>query len=183
VTLHQFFLYCAIGGGVLFAVQVVLSLLGMGDADLDFGGHHGGETGHTSADTAFKVISLQGLTAFFGMFGLVGLALHDQERAHPAISVLGASAAGSLTTFLIARIFRAARKLETSGTLDLQKAVGATGTVYLRIAPNKPGKVTLSVRGRLIELDAVTSADTLETGTEVRVERVLGDGTVSVVKA
>jgi hypothetical protein len=182
VTLHHFFLYCAIGGGTLFLVQVVLSTLGMGDADLDFGGQHGGETGHTSADTAFKVLSLQGLTAFFGMFGLVGLALHDESHVHPALAVLGASVAGSLTTWLIARLFHAARKLETSGTLNLQKAVGATGTVYLRIAPDKPGKVTLSLHGRLIELDAICATQTLETGSEVRVERVLADGSVSVVK-
>lgn len=183
MTLHQFFLYCAIGGGTLFLVQLVLSMLGMGDADLDFGGHHGAETGHTSADTAFKVLSLQGLTAFFGMFGLVGLALHDENHVHPVLAVMGASAAGSFTTWLIARLFRAARKLETSGTMDLQKAVGATGTVYLRIAPDKPGKVTLSVHGRLIELDAISPTQTLDTGTEVRVERVLADGSVSVVKA
>jgi hypothetical protein len=182
VTLHYFFLCCAVGGGALFLVQLVLSTMGMGDADLDFGGQHGGETGHTSADTAFKVLSLQGLTAFFGMFGLVGLALHHESHAHPALSVLGATVAGSGTTWLIARVFRAARKLETSGTLKLENAVGATGTVYLRIAPNKPGKVTLSVRGRLIELDAVSAEQTLETGTEVRVERVLADGSVSVVK-
>src|SRR4051794_35617875 len=104
VTLHQFFLYCAIGGGTLFLVQLVLSMLGMGDADLDFGGHHGSETGHTSADTAFKVLSLQGLTAFFGMFGLVGLALHDESHVHPILSVLGASAAGSFTTWLMGRL-------------------------------------------------------------------------------
>jgi hypothetical protein len=181
VTLHHFFLYSAIGGGALFLVQLALSAIGAGDADIDFGGDHP-STGHTSADTAFKLLSLQGLTAFFAMFGLVGLALHDESKAGPALSVFGALAAGSFTTWLMARIFSAARSLQGSGTLDLKKAVGATGTVYLRIAPDKPGKVTVNVHGRLIQLDAVSPSQTLETGSEVRVERVLADGSVSVVR-
>ncbi|MFT3926099.1 MAG: hypothetical protein QM778_26380 [Myxococcales bacterium] len=179
--LHQFFIYCAVGGGALFLVQLVLSMLGAGDADIPSADHP--PTGHSSTDTSFKILSLQGLTAFFGMFGLVGLALQDESKAGPTVSVLGALAAGSFSTWVISRIFRAAHSLQSSGTLDLSKAVGSTGTVYLRIAPDKPGKVTLNLHGRLVQLDAVTTVETLETGSEVRVERVLADGTVSVLKA
>jgi membrane protein implicated in regulation of membrane protease activity len=179
--MHQFFLYCAVGGAVLFVVQIVLSLLGAGDADADFGPDHAA-TGHTSADTAFKILSIQGLTAFFAMFGLVGLALLDETGTSAPLALAGGAVGGTLTTFVIARIFRAAKKLEVSGTLDMQKAVGETGTVYLRIAPDKPGKVTVSVSGRLLTLDAVCSAETLDTGTEIVVERVLSDGSLSVVR-
>jgi hypothetical protein len=182
VTLQQFFLYCAIGGGALFLVQLVLSMVGAGDADIDFGGDHP-PTGHTSADTAFKILSLQGLTAFFGMFGLVGLAMITESKAGPFMSVFAAMLGGAFTTWVIAKIFRAAHSLQSSGTLDLAKAVGSTGTVYLRIAPDKPGKVTLNLQGRLVQLDAVCTGQTLDTGSEVRVERVLADGSVSVVKA
>ena len=182
MTLHDFFLYSAIAGGALFLVQLVLSAMGAGDADLDLGGHHD-PSGHGSADTAFKLLSLQGLTAFFGMFGLVGLALYHESKAGPTISVLGGLLGGGLTTFFISRIFRAAKGLEGSGTIKLENAIGLTGTVYLGIAPNKPGKVTLTMAGRLLTLDATTIEQNLETGTEVRVVRVLGDGTVSVIKA
>jgi membrane-bound ClpP family serine protease len=116
------------------------------------------------------------------MFGLVGLALYHESKAGPTVSMLGAILGGALTTFLISRIFRTAKKLESSGTIKLENAVGLTGTVYLGIAPNKPGKVTLTMAGRLLTLDA-TSPESLETGSEVRVVRVLNDGTVSVVKA
>lgn len=183
MTLHDFFLYSAIAGGALFVVQLALSAVGAGDADIDIGGHHGDVTGHSSADTAFKLLSLQGLTAFFAMFGLVGLALYEESRVGPTFSVLGAMIGGSLTTWLISKIFRAAKKLEGSGTIDLQNALGLTGTVYLGIGPQKPGKVTLTMAGRLLTLDAVSAGQTLETGTEVRVVRVLGDGSISVEKA
>jgi hypothetical protein len=182
VTLHNFFLISAIAGGVFFVVQLVLSAVGAGDADLDLGGHHGDVTGHTSADTAFKLLSLQGLTAFFAMFGLVGLALLEESQAGPTLSVLGALFGGSTTTWIISKIFQGAKRLEASGTIQLQHALGLTGSVYLGIAPGKPGKVTLTMKGRLLTLDAVTERDTLVTGTEVRVVRVLGDGSVGVEK-
>jgi hypothetical protein len=129
------------------------------------------------------VLSLQGLTAFFGMFGLVGLAMVHESKAGPVASVSAALLGGMLTTWIIARIFRAARSLEGSGTVDLKKAVGASGTVYLRVAPGKPGKVTLNVGGRLLQLDAVTIDETLDTGTEVRVTRLLADGSVNITRA
>lgn len=183
MTLHDFLLYSAVAGGALFVVQLVLSMVGAGDADLDFGGHHAASTGHTSADTAFKLLSLQGLTAFFGMFGLVGLALLHESKAGPTVSVLGGLIGGSLTTWLISRIFHAARGLEASGNVDLSKAIGLTGTVYLSIAHDKPGKLTITVAGRLLTLDAVTGGERLETGVEARVVRVLGDGSVGVERA
>jgi hypothetical protein len=178
VTLHDFFLYAAVAGGALFLVQLVLSMMGAGDADLDIGGDH-----HPSADTAFKVLSLQGLTAFFAMFGLVGLALYHESQAGAAVSVLGGLTGGVLTTWLISVIFSAAKGLEVSGTVDLQKAIGLTGTVYLGITSDKPGKLTININGRLLTLDAVTSGEPLKTGDEARVTRVLGDGSVGVERA
>lgn len=181
MTLHQFFLYSAVGGGALFLVQIALSMFGVGDADVDFGGSHP-DTGQTSADTAFKVLSIQGLTAFFTMLGLVGLALLDESHQSGTVALFGGVLGGALSTYIIARIFRAARSLESTGNLDLSKAVGQVGTVYLRIAPNKPGKVTVSVDGRLMTLDATTSAEAFDTGSEVRIERAMPDGSLVVSK-
>jgi membrane protein implicated in regulation of membrane protease activity len=184
VTLHDFFMYAALLGGSLFLVQLVLSMLGAGDADIDFDPQHPSSlTGHTSADTAFKLLSLQGLTAFFGMFGLTGLAMSVESGFPPAASVLGALVGGSLTTFVIARIFRAASRLQSSGTLDMQNALGHEATVYLGIAPQKPGKVTLTLQGRLVEADALSERESFATGSTVRVVRVLPEGTLIVDRA
>jgi membrane protein implicated in regulation of membrane protease activity len=184
VTLHDFFMYSALFGGTLFLVQLVLSVLGAGDADIDFHAQHpSSTTGHTSADTAFKLLSLQGLTAFFGMFGLTGLAMSVESGFSPAVSVLGAVLGGSLTTFVIARIFRAAAKLQSSGTLDMHNALGHEATVYLGIAPHKPGKVTISLQGRLVEADAMSEREAFPTGSTVRVVRVLPEGTLIVDRA
>ncbi|MEY4577513.1 MAG: hypothetical protein RL701_2216 [Pseudomonadota bacterium] len=183
MTLHDFFLYAALLGGALFLVQLVLSAVGAGDADIDFGGHHtGGHSGtdHSSSDVAFKLLSLQGLSAFFSMFGLVGLALHDQTGLSPLPSTVGAFVGGWLMTVVIGRIFRAAKRLESSGTLDLKNAHGAEATVYLRIAPQKPGKVTVTVQGRQVEAEAISEDAVYETGDRVRVVRALPNGSVLV---
>ena len=179
MTLHDFFTYSALLGGALFIVQLVLSAVGAGDSDLDidFGSsQHAGPVHHTSPDAAFKLLSLQGLSAFFALFGLTGLALHDQSKLASGPSLAGAFLGGWLTTWIIARIFRAAHKLESSGTLDLNNASGAEATVYLRVAPHKPGKITVTVQGRQIEADAVSESHTFETGDRVRVVRALASG-------
>lgn len=179
MTLHDFFLAAAILGGALFLVQLVLSALGAGDADIDLGSHHVGGLDHGS-DIAFKMLSLQGLSSFFAMYGLMGLALLDQYGVPPWAALAGALLGGWLTTALIARIFRAASKLESSGTLNLTNALDAEGTVYLRIAPDKPGKITVIVQGRQIEAEAISDHVTFETGERVRVLRVLPSGALEV---
>lgn len=180
MTLHTFFLAAAVLGGALFLVQLILSAVGAGDADIDVDVHHAA-TGHTSADTAFKLLSLQGTSAFFAMFGLTGLALYDQSGASAFVSLIGAFAGGAFTTYVIARIFRAARSLEGSGNLDMKNAIGEEASVYLRIAPNKPGKITVTVQGRQVQADAVSDGETFETGDRVRVARALPDGSLVVV--
>ena len=96
VGLDSVYIGCAVLGGLLFFVQLVMQFLGH-HADVDVGGGHVGMPHDVSgtADTSFKLLSFQGLTAFFMMFGLVGLAMHRQSGASPALSLCVAIAAGS----------------------------------------------------------------------------------------
>ena len=181
LTLEGFFLLATIVGGVVFAIQLVMLFTGVAgdvdfDADVDMGG---GDVGHAGADVSFKVLSLQGLSAFFLMFGLVGLALHNQSKAGNGISLAGAFVAGWVSTWVIARIFRTFSRLQSSGTLDMSQAAGVSGIVYLNIEPNKPGKVTITVRGRLLTLDAISDHQ-ITTGSPIKVLRVINDNMVAV---
>lgn len=184
--LEKIFLACAAVGGILFLVRMVLFLLGGdggggADVDLDLGG--GVAEGHGfDSDAAFKLLSLQGITAFLMMFGIVGLALLRENQVAEGWAVLGATAAGLGAAWLIARMFSAMGRLQSSGTLDLANAVGQEGTVYLRIPAGGTGKVTVTVQEHLQTLDAVAEGTAeLATGQRVRVTRVLG-GTVLVVE-
>ncbi len=183
VILDQLFFYSAIGGGTLFVIQLVLLFIGGGlgvDLDTDLGG---GDTGHASADASFKVLSLQGITTFFMMFGLVGMAMRIDEGAPTTISLIVAAAAGAGSTWVIARIFSFFTRLQSTGNLDMKSAAGATGQVYLTVGPDKPGKVTVTVGNRSLTLDAIVENEViLTTGTPIRVTRVISDTTVAVEK-
>lgn len=180
--LDKLFIVSAIAGGALFAVQLVLLFIGGGggdtDLDLDLDGD---ATHHDAGNASFKVLSLQGITAFVMMFGLVGWAMREDSEAQPLISLGAAIAAGGLSTYLISRLFHFFNRLQSSGNLDMKTAVGAIGQVYLTVGPGKPGKVNITVGSRSLTLEGITDgSETLETGTPVRVTRVISDICVSV---
>lgn len=187
MTLDTVFVICAVIGGALFVVQLALQLVGFagGHIDVDTDSHVGDV--HPSADWSFKVLSTQGLTAFFLMFGLIGLAtLRSQDNPtalHSALATVAGLLGGVATTWVIARLFRFASRMQSSGTLDFKRAIGATGTVYLTIRSDKPGKVTVAVAGRLLTLDArLAEGDTAElaTGAPIVVTQVFPDESVAV---
>ena len=126
---------------------------------------------------------MQGLTAFFMMFGLVGLAL---LRANLAVilTVAGATAAGMFTVWVITMIFSQMGRLQSEGTLNVQNAIGEIGSVYLAVPAQGSGQVRVTVQGALRLLDAVSHDGTkIETGAKVRVTGVVDSHTLIVEKA
>lgn len=182
--LELLFVTCAAFGTILFVVRLVMMFLGGGGEEgaADGGGLDGAD-GHdlsthdvADSDLSFKALSLQGITAFFMMFGLVGWALVRQGNVPPALSILGGTVAGLATVWVMKKIFQAAGSLQSSGTLDLQNAVGREGHVYLTIHPGQTGKVQIAVQGRLSVLNAIAEGnEEIKTGQTVRVVRVSTD--------
>lgn len=172
--LETFFLACAVIGGFFVLVKLVLQFIG-GDG-VDDGGINAGMEGsadHGDSDVGFRVLSLHGLSSFFMMFGLVGLALYRQSQSGVVVSTLGAVVAGSASVWLIGKLFKGAAQLQSSGTLKTENAVGCTGTVYLNIPAAGTGRVSLNFHNRLREFDAMEKdGQALTTGTPVRVVRV-----------
>jgi membrane protein implicated in regulation of membrane protease activity len=202
------FFICAFVGGALFLVRMILFFFGMGhhgvDADAGFDGDvgHAGDVGHDighdaghdmghaqgadhagDTDSSFKFISLQSITAFFMMFGLVGLALSWQSKWPATLSIGGALAAGFFSVWVIGKLMSAMGRLQSEGTLDIRNAIGQEGTVYLTIPATGKGIVQINVQDSLRELTAV-SLDKIEikTGERVVVEDVTG-GNVLVVRS
>jgi len=137
-----------------------------GDAEIDVDGM---DAAYTDTDVSFKFISLQGLTAFFMMFGLAGLAL--SKSAQPdLVSLGGGIVAGSFTVWVISRIFIGAQKLQSEGTINMKNAIGLEGTVYLSIPADDIGKVNLVLQGALKEYNAVAEdKQSIKTGERVQV--------------
>lgn len=182
IGLDQLFVFSALGGGALFIVQLVLLLVG-GSTDASLNADMGGDFGHAASDVSFKVLSLQGITAFVMMFGIVGWAMRADSHAGPLISLAVATAAGAASTWVIGKIFATFHRFQSSGNFDIKKLEGASGEIYLTVGPNRPGKVNVTVGNRLLTLEAITEQnELLTTGTSIIVKRVISDTTVAVEK-
>ncbi|MBU0728506.1 MAG: hypothetical protein KKE17_08220 [Proteobacteria bacterium] len=172
--LEMFFLACAVIGGFFVLLKLVLQFIG-GDTHADVGvdSDLGIDTEHVDSDVGFRILSMHGLSAFFMMFGLVGLAFYRQSQMGAIISILGAVAAGMIAVWVIGKLFQGAANLQSSGTLKTADAVGSTGTVYLTIPKGGTGRVSLNFRNRLREFDATEkNGNEVPTGTPVRVVQV-----------
>jgi membrane protein implicated in regulation of membrane protease activity len=178
-ALEYFFLACAVIGGVLFLFRLGLFFLGGGDADID--ADIPGETGSGDTDDSFRFLSIQGLSAFFLMFGLVGLALL-REGVYQAVSLIAGVAAGVFTVWVVSQIFVQMKKLQSDGTLQMKNAIGQEGTVYLNIPQDGTGQVRITVQGRLRIFDALSANhQPIFTGEGIRVIKLVS-GKVLVVE-
>jgi len=178
--MEQLFWGISIVFSVLFVIQFVLSVIGIdfdadGDADFDNSGSVDG------LDADFTMLSVRSIIAFFTFFGWTGVVALG-GGAGPLLAVLLASSAGFVAMLVVAYIFYLFIKLQSSGTLNLDNALGNTGEVYLVIPGDKSGmgKVQMKVQGSLRELDAITSGESIPTGAPIRVVDVLENGTLIV---
>lgn len=186
---ERLYVICALVGGILFLLRTLMNLIsGFGhDAGFDIGTDHADlpidhvPDASGDADTSFRALSIQGITAFFMMFGLVGLALSRQSNVAVAISSIGGVLAGIITVWVIGRIFINMQKLQSDGTLRYENAIGQEGSVYLTISEAGRGQVNVPIQEQMRLCQAV-SADKkqIKTGERVIVVDVV-DGNVLVV--
>lgn len=177
-------------GGTLFILRLIMLFIGggVGDDGLDSAldldaGHADLADHHGDADVSFKLLSLQGLTAFFMMFGLVGLALL-KASVPVVLTVIGGILAGLGTVVIVSLIFTQMKRLQTDGTLNIQNTIGRDGDVYLGIPKNGSGQVQVIVQGSLKIFDAISSNKSpIATGEKIHVVGVAGGNTLIVEKS
>lgn len=160
----------AIVGTVVFVFKLIMLFVGLdGDSDLDFDLEDGGDS-----TGAFNLLSLQSVACLAmgtGWMGLVALLNLGFGSLHSWSLGL---AFGFVLVVASAKLMQLAMSLESSGTLNLQRAVGQNGTVYLRIPEDGVGQVQVIVQGRLVTTDARSSGPSIATGTKIRVEGIDG---------
>lgn len=187
-TIGKIFAAAAIPSTVILLLQTILMLIGIGghalsdamadaDADADVGGDVGdiGDGGDVDvhdgifgdgdsdvdadadADFSLRLFSFRGIIAFVCVFGWVGVLCTRYQLATP-LAVLLSVVAGFVAMLVIAVLFRMVYSLQSDGTEDIRNALGASGTVYLRIPAQREGcgKVNLLLDGKLVEKEAIT---------------------------
>lgn len=206
-----FFWICALIGGIVLGLQVLLMLIGFGgdlfdvdlpddvdglDADFDMGdvdaadAADGADAAHSVSDASdaatsmFRVLSVRTVVAAITFFGLGGLAA-DAAGLGAAGTLGVAIVTGGGAMYGVYCLMQALYKLRSEGTVRIGRAVGKPGTVYLRIPGQKSGagKIQLSLQERTMEYLAMTSGDEIPTGAKVVVTRVLTSDTVEVEPA
>jgi hypothetical protein len=190
----------AAAGTLFFLIRLaMLAFGGVGDFDGHGGGLDGGvgldhgaagldhgdasdTTHHGDPGLAAQFLSVQGLTTFLMGFGWTGYAavagLGWSRSGAAVIGVVG----GVLLVLLLGSLFRSARKLEASGTLDIARAAGTTGEVYANVPARGQGvgQVRVVVDGRERIVNAISAGMPIPTRSRVKVVQVNPDHTLTV---
>jgi hypothetical protein len=182
VVVDTFYLFCAALGGTVILLQLAAGLVGFGaDHDTD---HDTGGDGDHDGDSFFGMLSVRTAAAALTFFGLGGLTARSYG-ADEAIATGAAAAAAVGAFYAVASLVRMLSRLKADGTARIERAVGRTGSVYLRIPGTRSGqgKVQVAVQNRTVEYQAVTAGPDLPTGSPVRVVAILTADTVEVEAA
>lgn len=182
-TEYTVYLICAVAGCSLVVLQLLLQLFGfIGDIDMDavdtdadFDTDVGdGADGH--GNLFFGILSFKAISAFVGVFGLVGCIVLDSDMGFVARTLI-AFGSGVIAMFIVAQMMVWLIRLQASGSVDIRNAIGQTASVYLRIpeAGEGRGKVTVKVQGRSLECAAMSEGPAIPTGGLVKVVSVEGD--------
>lgn len=170
----QLFYGLGLVAGLVSLVLAALAMLGMEHADtgdaLDAAAGGGG------------IFSIKPLTGFFLGFGWAGgLALDGGLSL--GLALLIAFAAGTAVMLAIIAMIRAIYSLKSDGTVRIDRAIGAIGTVYVTVPARKGagGQVVVNFSGRQETLAALSEADhPLASGDKVKVVSVIDGRTVLV---
>jgi len=181
----------AIITSIVFLIQMVLTLIGLGDtdSDVDFGGADvdadvslgdgNGETMDTGG--AIQLFTIRNFVNFLLGIGWGGVCFWN-TIPNKFLLALVALLCGCAMVGAFVMMYRQLMKLESSGSYRIQDSVGLACDVYIPIpaARSGQGKVQISFSGSVQELPAMTEGEALPSGTKVRVKQVIDNSILLV---
>jgi len=165
--LLRVFWLVAIPASLIFLIQSILTFSGSDSGDginADFDGDLSGNEGE------MQLFSFRNLIHFMLGFSWFGISFFH-IIANPAWLIGLALGCGVLFVVTFFFIIRQIIRLQEDNTLNTSQITGLTGSVYLTIPGHKAGKgkILVSIKGAYHELDAITEAETIETGRAIRI--------------
>jgi hypothetical protein len=168
-------------GALAFGVTLLLASLLLGGKDV----HAGGHGGHGDSEIVgwAPVTSLRFWVFLLAFGGGAGLALTELGSSE-LVAAGGALGIGWFAGALAIGVVNSIRKSSVSSEVGVNDLVGTNGTLVLPVAPGKPGKVRVDVKGHVEDYVAniVDDGGELPTGTSVLIVAEGDRGTLLVAK-
>ncbi|WP_176014336.1 hypothetical protein [Victivallis sp. Marseille-Q1083] len=172
---HSFYLFLAVVGTAIFAIQFIMSLVGLhGGDDLSLDAPDSVDINPdaaTAGDLAnLNFFSMKSIVAFITFFGWGGVFWGDKGWS----GLLLAFICGSLMLVLTSLVIYLMLKLQQSGNIDNRQFLGCNGIVYLTIpGGSESGKVTVALPNCTRQIKALAD-ELLPTGTPVKIQEIIG---------
>lgn len=179
--LLQMFWFIAIPVSIIFIIQSVMTFMGADAHDgqiADFDG----DLGDTD-DVPFQLFSFRNLINFLIGFSWAGISFYKIVSSKVLLIAL-AVIVGMLFIILFFLIMKQLMKLAENNSFRIEETKGKSAQIYIRIPGNKDGKgkIQISIRGSVHEIDAVTNGPELPSGAMVKVISIIDDNLVLVEK-
>jgi len=169
-------------GAMAFGLTLLIASFVLGGKDTDHG--DGGHEAHADFGFAWAPFgSLRFWVFLFTFGGGAGFAL-TKLGSNAVTTGVGAAVIGWSAGALAVTVIRRLTKASVSSDVGAADLVGATGTLVLPIAPGKPGKVRVDIKGRAEDFVAnvVDDGGNLPTGTTVLIVAEGERGSLLVTK-
>lgn len=172
----SFFWICLLLGGGVALLQLGATLFGFDHDGLE------GDADHGHLSEGFEFLSVRSLSAGIAFFGLGGVAAMRFGLPGILAAVVGLIP-GAAAAAAVSYVMRSIKRLEADRSVRLDDTIGQVGDVYLSIPAGRSGmgKVHLTAKERLTELDAMTPGEAIEAGTRILVTDAIPPATVIVV--
>lgn len=171
---QQFFYSIGIIAGIVTVVMAILALIGLD--------HHDVDVAHADHLEGSSLLSVKPITGFFLGFGWGGgIAL--EAGLSLTLASLVAVGGGAALMVALGWLIRAIYSMRSDGTRRIDDAIGAIGTVYVTLPPNRVsgGQINVTVSGRLETIPALNAAlRAVPGGEKVKVVGVVDSNTLLV---
>ena len=184
MNIQNAYFFLAVAGSVIFLVQFVITLTGMG-GESDLGEVVDGSSTEVEVSDAadasgFNFLSIKTITSFVTFFGWGGVFWGDRGLAGLFIAIGCGLAMMFITAFILSMLL----KLQQSGNITGKDFIGQHGVVYVSVPAGRTGqgRITVEFPGCTREVQALADEE-LRQGEPVEVVEALGPELFLVKKA
>ena len=169
-TYLQGFWFIAIPVSVIFVIQTIMTFVGANASDgltADFDGDFSG------ADAPFQLFSLRNLINFLLGFSWTGISFYEVIDNKITLTIF-AVLVGCLFVYIFFLTVQALMRLAEDNSFKIEETLGKAAQVYVPIPEylSGTGKITLSIRGSIRELDAMTEGERIPSNAMVQIVKI-----------